>query len=58
MLTICPQARLQQSKKGGKLKAALDEQRGLTDANALKKASEAERRQRDVDQSTDALNYS
>jgi hypothetical protein len=54
-----PQARLQQSKKGaGKLQTALDQRRGMTDAAALKHASETERRQRDLDQSASALNYS
>jgi hypothetical protein len=54
-----PQARLQQSKKGaGKLQTALDQRRGMTDAEALKHASETERRQRDLDQSASALNYS
>jgi hypothetical protein len=36
----------------------LDQQRALTDAAALKQASETERRQRDLDQSTAALNHS
>ncbi|KAK4158144.1 hypothetical protein C8A00DRAFT_28855 [Chaetomidium leptoderma] len=53
------EARSQQSKqRGGKLQAALQQQRGMTDAEALRQASEAERRQRDLDQSTKALNYS
>ncbi|KAK3299029.1 uncharacterized protein B0H64DRAFT_472220 [Chaetomium fimeti] len=51
--------RLQKSKQGGgKLKAQLDQRRGMTDAEALRQASETEQRQRAVDQSTQALSHS
>ncbi|KAH6854462.1 hypothetical protein B0I37DRAFT_349782 [Chaetomium sp. MPI-CAGE-AT-0009] len=50
--------RLQKSKQGGKLKAQLDQRRGMTDAEALRQASETEQRQRVVDQSTRALSHS
>lgn len=54
-----PQERLQKSKQGGgKLKAQLDQRRGMTDAEALRQASETEQRQRDLDQSTRALTHS
>ncbi|KAK4192696.1 hypothetical protein QBC35DRAFT_199868 [Podospora australis] len=49
------EARLQNSKKGGKLKAQLDKERGKTRVDTLKDASETERRHRDADQSADAL---
>ncbi|KAK3311279.1 uncharacterized protein B0T15DRAFT_68597 [Chaetomium strumarium] len=51
-------ARFQGSKQGGKLKAQLDRQRGMTDTKVLQEASETARRQRDLDQSTSALSHS
>ncbi|EAQ90880.1 predicted protein [Chaetomium globosum CBS 148.51] len=50
--------RLQKSKQGGKLKAQLNQQRGMTDAQALREASETEQRQRELDQSASALRHS
>ncbi|KAH6636661.1 hypothetical protein F5144DRAFT_546738 [Chaetomium tenue] len=50
--------RLQKSKQGGKLKAQLDQRRGMTDAEALRQASETEQRQRELDQSARALRHS
>ncbi|KAK4237863.1 hypothetical protein C8A03DRAFT_34162 [Achaetomium macrosporum] len=52
------EARFQGSKQGGKLQAQLDRQRGMTDAKVLQQASETARRQRDLDESTSALNHS
>ncbi len=53
-----PQARFDNSKAGGgKLQTQLDKQRGMTDAAALKQASEAQRRQRDLDQSATVLQH-
>lgn len=53
------QARFQKSTQGGgKLQAALQQQRAMTDVEVLKQGSETERRQRDMDQSVNALSHS
>lgn len=53
------QARFQKSTQGGgKLQAALQQQRAMTDVEVLKQGSETERRQRDMDQSVSALSHS
>ncbi|KAK4227220.1 hypothetical protein QBC38DRAFT_197643 [Podospora fimiseda] len=49
------EARLQQSKKGGQLKAQLAKQQGKSRVDTLKDASESERRHRDIDSSVAAL---
>jgi hypothetical protein len=52
------QERARKARQVGKLNAELRRQRATSDAEALKQASETERRQRDLDQSTAALNHS
>ncbi|KAL2122490.1 hypothetical protein VTJ04DRAFT_2945 [Mycothermus thermophilus] len=53
------EARYQAAKQNrGKLGTALDKQRALTDAEALRLASEEERRRRDMDQAAEALRHS
>lgn len=39
------------------MQTQLDKQRGMTDAAALKQASDAQRRQRDLDQNAVALQH-
>ena len=52
------QARFERSKQqGGKLRAQLDRERGMTDAQALRAHSERQRQQRDADQSRRDLAY-
>ncbi|KAL1836308.1 hypothetical protein VTJ49DRAFT_5317 [Mycothermus thermophilus] len=53
------EARFQAAKQSrGKLGTALDKQRAMTDAEALRQASEAERRQREMDQAAEAMRHS
>ncbi|KAK0737619.1 hypothetical protein B0T21DRAFT_287690 [Apiosordaria backusii] len=52
------QARLQQSKQGGKLKTQLDKERAKTRVDTLKDASEIERRHRDADSNAEMLRNS
>ncbi|KAK0672879.1 hypothetical protein QBC41DRAFT_334081 [Cercophora samala] len=52
------EARLQQSKKGGKLKAQLDKDKARTRVDTLKDASEIERRHRDADSNAEMLRNS
>ncbi|KAK4673640.1 hypothetical protein QC763_113355 [Podospora pseudopauciseta] len=52
------EARLQQSKKGGKLQAQLDKDKAKTRVDTLKDASEIERRHRDADSNAEILRNS